>query len=206
MRAPRQCRKGARLFLVFALGATTTEAHLVTTGLGPVYDGIGHLLLSLDDVLPVVGLALFAGLRGPKAGRLTLLFLPLIWIAGAIAGLANHGQPILGQIFTACSFLVLGILIAADWELPTVVVAALAVLVGGVHGFFNGVAMRGAGLRPALLQLTGIAVMLFILVAVISGFVVSLPRAWMRIVIRVVGSWIAAIGLLSLGWSLRFGQ
>jgi hypothetical protein len=33
--------------------------------------------------------------------------------------------------------------------------------------------------------------------------VVSLGRPWMRIAVRVAGSWIAAIGLLLLGWALR---
>jgi len=32
---------------------------------------------------------------------------------------------------------------------------------------------------------------------------VSLRSGWQRIVIRVAGSWVAAIGLLLLGWSLR---
>jgi hypothetical protein len=33
--------------------------------------------------------------------------------------------------------------------------------------------------------------------------VVSLVAAWARIAVRVAGSWIAAIGLLMLGWNLR---
>jgi hypothetical protein len=36
------------------------EAYLVTTGLGPVYDGIGHLLVTPEDLLPVLALALCA--------------------------------------------------------------------------------------------------------------------------------------------------
>jgi len=40
------------------------SAHLVTTGLGPVYDGIGHLVLTPEDFVPVLAIALFAGLRG----------------------------------------------------------------------------------------------------------------------------------------------
>jgi len=33
--------------------------------------------------------------------------------------------------------------------------------------------------------------------------VVSLRPAWSRIAVRVAGSWLAAIGLLMIGWSLR---
>ena len=44
------------------------EAHLVTTGLGPVYDGIGHLLVTPEDLLPVLALALCARLAGRWSG------------------------------------------------------------------------------------------------------------------------------------------
>ena len=58
---------------------TSAQAHLVTTGLGPVYDGIGHFSLSPDDSIPVVALALLAGLRGKPAGRGVMFQLPLAW-------------------------------------------------------------------------------------------------------------------------------
>jgi hypothetical protein len=34
------------------------------SGIDAVYDGLAHFLLSREDVLPVIGLALLAGLRG----------------------------------------------------------------------------------------------------------------------------------------------
>jgi hypothetical protein len=43
----------------------------------------------------------------------------------------------------------------------------------------------------------------FVAVTLLSAFVVSLQSAWARIVVRVSGSWIAAIGLLMLGWLIR---
>jgi hypothetical protein len=46
---------------------------------------------------------------------------------------------------------------------------------------------------------------LFVLVALASAFVVSLERPWTRIAVRVVGSWVAASGLLLLGWAFRTG-
>ena len=44
---------------------------------------------------------------------------------------------------------------------------------------------------------------LFVLVALAAGLVVALRTPWTRIAVRVAGSWIAAIGLLLLGWSFR---
>ena len=37
--------------LALAGGASSAEAHLVTTGLGPIYDGIGHFFLTPEDVI-----------------------------------------------------------------------------------------------------------------------------------------------------------
>src|SRR5262249_7727204 len=59
-----------------------TEAHLVTTGLGPVYDGMGHFLVTPEDLLPVLTLALWAGLRGAGAGRRVLGLFPSAWFVG----------------------------------------------------------------------------------------------------------------------------
>jgi hypothetical protein len=44
---------------------------------------------------------------------------------------------------------------------------------------------------------------LFVLVAIVSAFVVSLKPPWARIVVRVAGSWVAAMGLLMIGWFFR---
>jgi urease accessory protein len=44
-----------------------------STGLGPVYDGLLHFLLSPEDPLPVLALALLAGQRGAHYGRRVLL-------------------------------------------------------------------------------------------------------------------------------------
>ena len=41
--------------------------------------------------------------------------------------------------------------------------------------------------------------------AVAAAFVVGLRAGWARIALRVAGSWIAACGLLLLGWAARSG-
>jgi hydrogenase/urease accessory protein HupE len=178
------------------------EAHLVTTGLGPVYDGIGHLLVTPEDLLPVLALALFAGLRGAGAGRHVLGVLPSAWVIGWCVGMLAHGLP--GFPIPALSLLMLGTLVAADLPLPPTALMALALGLGLVHGFLNGVAMQQAG--AGALGLLGILAALFVLVALVAALVVSLRQQWTRIVVRVTGSWMAAIGLLMLGWALRGGR
>jgi hydrogenase/urease accessory protein HupE len=178
-----------------------TEAHLVTTGLGPVYDGVGHLLVTPEDLLPVLALALFAGLRGASAGRCVLCVLPIAWLAGGCLGLLVQELPALP--IPALWLLILGTLVATDLRLSPAVVTTLAGGLGLMHGSFNGVAMRQAG--AGALGLLGIMAALFVLVALVAAYVVSLQRPWTRIVVRVAGSWIAAMGLLMLGWTLRGG-
>ena len=176
------------------------EAHLVTTGLGPVYDGISHVLLSFDDLLPVVALALLAGLNGQAAGRKVLFTLPIAWLAGGAAGYAS-GVALFPAGFASLSLLLLGILTAADRRLPPFVVKGLAMILGLVHGSGNGAGIAAAG--HDALGLIGITLAIFVLVALVTAGVVSLKKPWARIAVRVAGSWIAAVGLLLLGWTLR---
>jgi urease accessory protein len=177
---------------------SVSSAHLVTTGMGPVYDGIGHLLLTPEDLVPVLALALYAGLRGAVTGRRAMFLLPLAWFVGGIAGSAFNIVPAFP--IPAISFFVLGVLIAADLCMPATAVTALAIVLGLVHGFLNGAVMKdGAG----TLGLVGIMTILFALVTLASAFVVSLKRPWARVVVRVAGSWIAATGMLMFGWAMR---
>ena len=174
------------------------SAHLVTTGMGPVYDGIGHLLLTPEDLVPALAVALYAGLRGRAPGRRALFFFPLAWLLGGFIGLTASTMPTFPV--AAISFLLIGILIAADLRLSENAFTVLAVAVGIMHGFFNGIALKAG---PGGLGLLGIMSALFVLVALVSAFVVSLKPPWTRIVVRVAGSWVAAMGLLMVGWFFR---
>lgn len=175
------------------------HAHLVTTGLGPVYDGASHLFMTFDDLLPVVAMALLGGLNGPGTGRRVLFTLPLAWLAAGAAGYAS-GAALLPSGVASLSLLGFGILTAADLKLGPGVVTALALILGVVHGWSNGAGIAAAGREGR--GLFGIAVAIFLLASLVSGWVVSLRQPWTRIAVRVAGSWIAAIGLLLLGWTL----
>jgi hydrogenase/urease accessory protein HupE len=89
--------------------------------------------------------------------------------------------------------------------LPADVVACIAIALGLMHGYFNGAAMSAAGPFAGSLQLIGVSAVLFVMIAILSALVVALKPPWTRIVVRVAGSWIAAMGLLLLGWLMRPG-
>ncbi len=178
----------------------TSLAHLSSTGLGPFYDGLTHYWRSPEEFIPVLALALLAGLRGAHSGRYTLFILPSAWLVGGLAGLAI---PIVDHstVLVCISFLLLGVLVAADLRLRLTVVAGLASVFGFLFGYMDGVGMSGAKLGE--LGLLGSITSLFIMVALAAALVVSLRAPWTRIVVRVAGSWIAAAGLLLIGWAVH---
>ena len=96
------------------------------------------------------------------------------------------------------SFLVLGILVAADTGLPAGAVAALAGLFAAFRGLADGAAL--AELGGGAVAMLGIAGSAFVLTLLVCAAVVSLRPTWTRIAVRAVGSWIAAVGLLMFGW------
>ena len=179
---------------------TVARAHLVTTGLGPLYDGMTHLAVSPADLLLVVSLALFAGLGGAARGRSVLAALPLAWLVGGLVGL-RFVEEIAAPVASALALLLLGVLVAADARLPRWASLGVVAVAGIFYGALNGSALSAA--RSGPLGLFGIIVAVTVLTTLISASVVSMRPGWMRTVVRVAGSWIAAVGLLMVGWALR---
>ena len=188
------------VFFLFLLSAVPAHAHLNSTGMGPIYDGLMHFLLSPEDFVAVLALALFAGLRGAAFGRRTLFVLPAAWFLGGLVGLYSStwsGSAVLSSIW----ILLLGGLLAFNAQPSLHLTTAIAALLGVYHGYSNGAGMGEPG--TAALALLGLSFAVFVVVALASAFVVQLRAQWGRIAVRVVGSWITASGLLMLGWAMR---
>lgn len=96
--------------------------------------------------------------------------------------------------------LALGGLVAADVQISVAMTTALAFFVGVGLGLANGSAMAQAG--AGLHGVAGSTAALFV-IATLAAAASAWHAGWLRIALRVVGSWIAASGLLLLGWSLR---
>jgi urease accessory protein len=188
--------------LIWASCPGRASAHLVNSGFGPFYDGVVHLFVTPEDILVVVAVALLAGLGGKKYGRAVLFLLPLAWLVGGVAGRMTHlaaGLSMLSAVLLIASGAL--VVVASDRWLSMRVVAAFALTIGLVHGFFNGAALAGA--NSGSLAVGGIVCAAFVVVALLAGQVASLQKEWARIMVRVAGSWIGAIGLLMLGWAAR---
>ncbi|HXW07801.1 MAG TPA: HupE/UreJ family protein [Vicinamibacterales bacterium] len=175
-------------------------AHLVTSGLGPIYDGIAHVFVTFEDLIPIVAIGFLAGQNGPRAARTALLVITVTWFAFGAVGWwaavpASLPFPGIGL------FVLLGVLIALGWPLPLPAIAGLAAILGALHGMVNGADIARDARDPV--ALVGIAATVFVLMTLSSAHVVGLTAPWSRVAVRVAGSWIAAIGMLMLGWALR---
>lgn len=192
----------ALILIVFA--PASADAHLVQSGMGPIYDGISHFGLSPEDFLPVIALAFLAGLRGPLHARLTLATVTIAWLAGGILSLSGITWPaIFLPALTAVLFLLIGGLLASNAELPPALCMVLAVALGIVRGAGD---MAGVTASPShALALVGMTASVFVIFALAASVTLPLQRLWMIIAARVSGSWLAALGLLFAGWILRYG-
>jgi hydrogenase/urease accessory protein HupE len=184
------------LALLFAPSAA--QAHLVETGLGPLYDGAAHLAASPEQSVPLLGAALYAGLGGKACARLAILLLPAAWFIGNLLG-GLSGAPNLAA--PAWLFLLIaGGLVAADLRPPVRGTAACVAAMGFALGYSNGLATAQfpQSARAAL----GATAAIFVAASFVAA-AASAASGWKKIAVRVAGSWIAASGLLALGWALR---
>jgi hydrogenase/urease accessory protein HupE len=130
-----------------------------------------------------------------------LFSLPAAWLVGGAIGRLLSPRAALPAAAAAFT-IALGALVCADARLPVPLTAALAIALGLLNGSWNGIELaraRAGGVASAL----GVACATFVVIALLAALVSCLRAPWSRIAVRVAGSWIAAIGLLLLGWSLR---
>jgi urease accessory protein len=210
----------ASLTAGLTLAAQTARAHLVTTGLGPVYDGMSHFAFSPEEVLPVLALALFAGLRGPAPARRVFFVLPSAWILG---GLCTGSAPPLTdfstQVITAALLLLVGGMLVAEAfrisgipravRIPETAAVLIAALLGLVRGDIDmaGFAGRDSGvIVPGVLAFFGVVTTVSVLTALAASLSLPLKAVWLRIGVCVTGSWSAALGLLLAGWSIHLAM
>jgi urease accessory protein len=190
----------ASVAAVLLAALPAAQAHLVNSGLGPFYDGALHLLLSPGDLLGLVAAALLAGLRGARTGRPTVIALPMSWL---LAGMIGMSLPVTLDLpwLSVLSFVILGVLLAADAKLPPAAVMSLGGVYGALHGLLNGSALAAMDAGPS--TLFGIVLTVLLLALLTTAVVVPLRALWARVAVRVAGSWIAAVGMLMFGWLMQ---
>ena len=175
------------------------EAHGSVEGLGSFFGGLFHPVVEPAHLISMLALGLLLGQRGLRASHPALPCLALGAAAGVIAAGLGWGQATDTPLLLAAGLA--GVTVAASLPLPVGALALLSALMGlGI----------GLGSAPESGTSTAQAVMLLGTLLGIVGWTADvalisfeLKRRWLRIAIRVVGSWLSACAMLVLAlWSV----
>ena len=191
------CAPGLAL-LIALLVPSVAAAHPIK-GVGDFYAGMLHPLTALEFLLPWIAVALFAGQQGRKAALLTLGIFPLALVSGAGLALIMPAPAWVSGICLAMIPL-LGLAVASALPCPSTVTILLVAIVGSLHGLANGSEITTS--MSAWRFIPGLAAAAIMILTYGIGLVRSLHKPWTRIAVRVVGSWIAAIGILVCAFKL----
>jgi urease accessory protein len=180
--------------LVFLVCPAVASAHPMQ-GVGDFYAGMLHPVTTMEFLLPIIALSLLAGQQARTSAIAMLVTFPVSLAIGAVIANPIHLPPVVSSIDLGL-LAALGLLVAAAVPLPPAAAAALTTLLGLTIGLANG-AELGSQVSPYRF-VPGLALAGLMLVTYGIGCVRRLNAPWMRIGFRVVGSWIAAIGILVL--------
>ncbi len=192
-------RNGVVACAALALWPGVAHAHLVSTRFGDFYSGMLHPMTALEHMVPWLALGLLAGLQQVRVGRwVPLAFAAAVFFGVILALVIPSAMPV--PALNLASFVALGALVALGWQWPTSVLLVLAVTVGLIHGYDNGLAVTPE--TNALLFVPGVAtsgIIVVLLITAVTSAIVQSQASWTRIAVRAVGSWIAAVGVMVVG-------
>jgi nickel/cobalt exporter len=177
----------------------SASAHMVNTDVGEFYAGMMHPVTSPDHLLPMLALALLAGLHGKQAARMTLFVFPIALLAGMLAGGRLPGVAEL-QAMTLILLVAMGALLAFGQRLGAAAVGALTVIAGLLLGYRSGNDMAVSDVSAQFIP--GVAVTGFVLMALVTSYVptaFSLPGRSLRMA---AGAGFVVIGVAMLLSSL----
>jgi urease accessory protein len=169
--------------------------------MGELYAGLLQPVLHFESLLPILALALWAAQQGgPLLWQLPVTFAGAALVAACVAllGFALPGA----ALVQSAAMLGFGGLVAARVRLPAVLALGLAAVAGLAQGSVGAFGEPAAAARPVLYVL-GFALGLGLLLFHVENLAVRARAFWMQVGIRVVGSWIAAVGVLISVLALR---
>lgn len=195
---------GLRLTALLAVALpASAQAHTTLKGMNDFWNGAFHPLLTPAHALLLLGLGLWLGQQVPlRLGWPVRGF--LVFAAVGLALTTAGFLPGVPSAVLAALALGVGALVALEKPLPvlarSVVFAAAALAVGLDSGVETGGAVKVA--MTLLGTWTALTVGLLNL-AFYASMATETRRKWLHIGLRVVGSWIVAITVLILAFSLR---
>ncbi|RYZ12134.1 MAG: hypothetical protein EOO70_09280, partial [Myxococcaceae bacterium] len=165
-------------------------------------NGALHPLMTPAHVLVLLAAGLLCGQNArDKDGNPLRVFAPVL-AAALLATLAPFLSGELWQPVVIGASLVLAALVALDLRLPRAAVIVLTVLSAIIIGLDSGAAADTLAAKVKTLAGTWVtaSAVVFYISACASN---AAGKPWARTAIRVIGSWIVAIGLMVLAFALR---
>ena len=176
-------------------------AHSPIPGIGGFYNGLLHPLLVPAHLLALVALGLWLGQQALPGIQGALLSFSLLLLAGLVLALfAPPGGGVRTSLLLGCA-LGVGLLVAAAWPLPRSATAAVAGVVALLVGLDS--APEAAGTRARLIVLAGVGVGVHLLLLNVVALTSYAQKPWLKLGVRVLGSWSAASALMVLALALR---
>jgi urease accessory protein len=170
------------------------SAHGSIQGIDHFSGGILHPLVEPTHLIALVALGLLLGQRGIARAEAALF----AFAAGLVLGLlcAGFGWTLDTDLPLLAIAMLSGILVAMSLVLPGFIYAAIAALIGAGIGVASNPEAYAASAMLAALGGAGIGAMLWLLnlVAIVN----MMKKPWLRILVRVVGSWASASSILVL--------
>lgn len=181
--------------------SSTVQAHMLVDGAGDLGNGALHPLMTPAHLLIMVGLALMLAQQVPLDLKTPVrTFAPLSAIALALTAtgpIAGMPQPLLVGIALGLGILV-GLEMRVSLPFRVLACAVAAIGIGLDSGLENG---SGVATVKSLLGTWLAMNALVIYLAMAASNATDKP--WARIGLRIAGSWIIAISLMVLAFSLR---
>lgn len=184
----------------------SARAHLIGTRFGDFYAGAFHPLTDLNDVVLWIALGLLAGSLGAQRSRWLVVLFPFGLAAGFALALRD-GSNFSGDAANATLIAALGLALAAGLRLPAPLLGLVGFALAAMRGIANAAAVEPA--TNVVLFGAGLACAGYATITLTMALVIAFRHAdtgsasaWRGIALRALGGWIAAIGLMMVGFTL----
>jgi len=193
-------------------------AHPQVAGDWAIVSGIEKFWVEPTELLLSLGLSSLAVQSAKQRTSTLLLLLPVFWIIGAVVGfyappililnlVTTPGLEIIGKnpsLILAIGLIAVGSFVALEQRMSKIWFQAFVIAEAICSGLINGLLLSG---HPGgINDLAGETVMIWLFVFFTVLVITKISASWINITIRIVGSWVAAAGLLLFGFLLKYPQ
>lgn len=174
-------------------------AHSPIEGIDSFYNGVLHPVFVPAHLLLLIAFGLFVGQQGPKEYQVAIVSFLVATIVGLMAAWFGVGARFETILLSGAA--IIGLLTASNLAIGPIWFSLLAALAGLLLGMDSD--QETLSDNEKLVSLFGSGVGIYLLVLYPMALADSFnQKAWQRIGMRIVGSWIAASALLVLALSL----